>query len=441
MTSSAFDSLLFAKLFPTGDTSQLFSDSSQVRAMLLVEAALAKAQAEAGIIPETSAAAIQRASHEVQIDPAALAPSVGQNGVSVPGLVAAFRKEMNAPEHAQFVHWGATSQDIIDTSLMLRLRQALALAERDVKDLLEILAQQAEIHAETEMCARTYGQAATPTTWGAVLAQWGQPLVDSLIRLPALRDACLWVSLSGAAGTASALGDDPAHVRSLVARNLGLIDPCRTWHTDRGPILRISDWLWDVASPLGSMAETALALSASGVEELTFSSGGSSSTMPQKSNPVTASALRALTFCLPHHAATLRSGSVQQHQRDGVAWFTEWLVLPQIVLGTSSALQLGIELARSMSPNVARMKAGIEDGLGLIFAEALSFALCKTMSRPSAQTAAKALCAQAVSENTSLQKLAYAAHPELDADVFTTRAQFGLATADAKQFSKRVRDL
>ena len=118
MAASVFDSALYAKLFATGETGRLFSDSAAIRAMLLVEGALAKVQGALGVIPELSAAAIHRASMEIQIDPGALADATGINGVSVPGLVAAFRAEMNAPEHAAYVHWGATSQDIIDTALM-----------------------------------------------------------------------------------------------------------------------------------------------------------------------------------------------------------------------------------------------------------------------------------------------------------------------------------
>ena len=157
MAASVFDSPLYAKLFPTGEVGRLFSDSAAVRAMLLVEGALAKVQGEAGIIPEISAAAIHRATLEIQLGAGALAQATGANGVSVPGMVAAFRAEMNMPEHAQYLHWGATSQDIIDTGLMLRLRQALALIEADLKQLLATLADQADTHAETPMAARTYG--------------------------------------------------------------------------------------------------------------------------------------------------------------------------------------------------------------------------------------------------------------------------------------------
>ncbi|MBR9843423.1 MAG: adenylosuccinate lyase family protein, partial [Rhodobacteraceae bacterium] len=140
MAASLFDSPHYARLFPTGEAGRLFTDTAEVRAMLLVEGTLAKVQGELGIIPEDSAFFIHRSAMEVQIDPAGFAEATGTNGVSVPGLVAAFRKAMEAPEHAQYVHWGATSQDIIDTGLMLRLRSLLTICETDLRATLDALA-------------------------------------------------------------------------------------------------------------------------------------------------------------------------------------------------------------------------------------------------------------------------------------------------------------
>ena len=153
MAASIFDSPLYAHLFDTAEAGRLFSDTAAIRAMLLVEGALAKVQGGLGVIPELSAAAIHRATLEIQIDPGALAGATGENGVSVPGLIAAFRAEMNAPEHAQYVHWGATSQDIMDTGLMLRLRQVLALAEADLRIIIGNLGTQAREHAALPMTA------------------------------------------------------------------------------------------------------------------------------------------------------------------------------------------------------------------------------------------------------------------------------------------------
>lgn len=439
MTASVFDSPLYTHLFPTGDAGRLFSDTAAIRAMLLVEGALAKAQAAQGIIPELSAKAIQRATMEIQIDPGAIARATGANGVSVPGLVDAFRAEMNAPEHAQYVHWGATSQDILDTGLMLRLRQLLLLAETDLRAVITALADQAEQHAATPMAGRTYGQHATPTSWGAVLADWGHALCDLLEALPALRKSSLLVSLSGAAGTASALGPDAADTRAALAKGLGLEDPMRSWHVDRGPLLRITDWLAQVTSVLSRMGGSLIALTGSEVAEVRLGTAGASSTMPQKQNPVSPSVLQALGHQCAGLRAAMAPATQHLHQRDGAAWFTEWMILPQIALGTACALQHAKGLAQNMQPDSLRMAQTLESSGGMIHAEALSFALAAHMQRPQAQAETKALCRQAQETNTPLDVLARAAYPDLPADLFAPAQSLGLAAGDARTFVARAR--
>ncbi|WP_299622404.1 lyase family protein [uncultured Tateyamaria sp.] len=437
MAASVFSSALYGQLFPTGEVGRLWSDSAEVRAMLLVEGALAKVQGAQGVIPELSAAFIHRSSLEVQIDPAGLAKATGQNGVSVPGLVAAFRTAMEAPEHAQFAHWGATSQDIIDTGLMLRLRQTLAAQEERARALLKALAAQARAYAETPMTARTYGQHATPTSWGAVCAQWGGPIADAVEVLPGLRDGALWVSLSGASGTASELGADPAATRAALAKALNLNDPGRTWHTDRGAILRIANWMGDLVAVLAGMAQGLLGLTGSDTGEVRLGGAGSSSTMPQKQNPVGPSALVALNHQMAGLRASLQAASTHQFQRDGAAWFTEWMVLPQIALCAASALEIACRLAEGMEPVPDRM-AENTGGLGLIHAEALSFALAATMSRPDAQARTKELVAEAVQSAAPLGRVAQAAHPDLPATLFDPSSQMGAAPAEARAFAARV---
>lgn len=441
MAASLFDSPLHAQLFPTGETGRLFSDTAAIRAMLLVEGALAQVQGAQGIIPELSAAAIHRATMEVQVDPGALAQATGQNGVSVPGLVAAFRAEMKAPEHAQYVHWGATSQDIIDTGLMLRLRQALSLAQAELTTVIKQLGAQAGEHAHTPMPARTYGQHATPTSWGAVLAGFGAPLLDALAELDALRAGSLWVSLSGAAGTAGALGPKAPATRAALAKALGLGDPGRSWHTDRTPLLRIADWQGRVIAALAHMGTTVEGLTGTDLGEVRLTQAGASSTMPQKQNPMAAAALVALG----HHAAglqaSLRSAASHQHQRDGAAWFTEWLCLPQISLSLAAALSHARALAEGMVPQPVQMQGHLEQHLGLIHAEALSFALCATLPRPEAQAVTKNLCSEAMKQNVALETLARRNYPDLPDDLFHATAQLGHAPSDAHAFAKAAADL
>jgi 3-carboxy-cis,cis-muconate cycloisomerase len=440
MAGSVFDSALFGDLFPTGEVGRLFTDTAEVRAMLLVEGTLAKIQGQMGLIPEISAQAIHRASLELQIDPAGLRAATGANGVSVPGLVSAFRDLMQAPEHAQYAHWGATSQDIIDTALMLRLRQALSLIEKDLAETLSTLATLAETHAETPMAARTFGQYATPTSFGAVVASWGQPLLTLLRELPDLRTSCLLVSLSGAAGTASALGSDAAALRAKLAEGLRLQDPGRTWHTDRTPVLKIADWLTRLCLSLAKIGEDAIQMAQSGISEMSLGGVGASSTMPQKQNPVAPSALVALANQAHGLNSILQGASVHRHQRDGASWFTEWMTLPQIVLSTASASRIANTLSQSLTPKADTMLDPVQEGLGLIHAEALSFALAAHMPRPDAQARVKTLCAEAMATQTHLRDLVTDQHPELEtAALFQATEQLGTAPTEARSFTRQVR--
>lgn len=439
MAASLFDSPHYARLFPTGEAGRLFSDTAEVRAMLLVEGTLAKVQGSLGIIPEDSAFFIHRSAMEVQIDPAGLAEATGTNGVCVPGLVAAFRKAMEAPDHAQYVHWGATSQDVIDTGLMLRLRSLLTLCEKDLRATLAALAALADTHADTPMSARTYGQHATLTSFGAQAAEWGNPLLGLLTELPALREACLMVSLSGAAGTAAAFGPKAPAIRAALAKELNLADPGRSWHSDRTPILRIADWLTRVTLALGKLGEDLIAMAMSGIGEVDLGGGGGSSTMPQKQNPVAPSALVALAAQARGHLATLQGASLQKHQRDGAAWFTEWLTLPQLCLSAASALTIATDQAARLSPRLDAMAQSVDEPLGLVHAEALSFALAATMSRPEAQAATKAICKEALANDTPLATLTARDFPALDtATLFAPAHQMGQAPTDARAFAAKV---
>ena len=438
MAGSVFDSPLHAKLFPAGDMGRLFTDTAEVRAMMLVEGSLAKAQGTLGIIPEISAAAIHRASLELQIDPSGLGTATGQNGVSIPGLVAEFRKLMQAPEHAQYLHFGATSQDITDTALMLRVRQLLALQENGLKTLVRDLATLARDHATTPMVARTYGQSATLTSFGATVAVWGHMLADLMDALPALRDDVLWVSLSGAAGTGSVLGPNPDEVRQHLAAAVGLRDPKRSWHADRGPILRLAAWQTQLAAALGKIAQDVWIMTQSGMKTVTLGAKGGSSTMPQKENPVQPSAIIALANMASGLNATLTQAAQHREARDGAAWFTEWMALPQLCLTAGSALTISGTMIERLAPNTNAMAVQIAETHYMIMAEAVTFALAKTMPRPDAAALLKEAVQQAMSQGTGLLKVVQSRFPDLDMTQFEPQHQLGAAPNLARGFADRV---
>ncbi|WP_136634486.1 lyase family protein [Pseudooceanicola onchidii] len=440
MAGSVHDSAIYHKLFDAGEASKLFTDSAEVRAMLIVEGALAKAQGGLGIIPELSAAAIHRATLEIPLDPGGLGDPAATNGVPVPGLVTAFRSAMQAPEHAQYLHWGATSQDIVDSGLMLRLRQLLGLVEDGLRDVLRALATLAEDHADLPMAGRTYGQYATPVSFGSVVAEWGNPLLDALAELPALRASSLLVSLSGAAGTGSVWGDQAPALRAALAKGLGLGDPGRSWHSDRGPVLRIAAWLTRVAVALGKMGEDVTLMAQSGVGEVRLGTAGGSSTMPQKQNPVQPSVMVAVARQAVGLNATLSGAGMARQERDGAAWFTEWMVLPQLCLATASAVQTARKMAPGLQPQREAMRAAFGASQGLMQAEALSFHLSSHMARPDAQAEVKRLCKAVIADGGDLETAARDAFPQIDlSPVFGAVGQMGDAPAQARAFATRAR--
>ncbi len=233
MATSPFDSSLYRELLHDDEIGDLFSDAAVVAAMMQVEAALAKAQGTLGVIPQASARAIERAMQELQVDPASLASGTRVAGIPVPTFVDTLRDLMQAPEHAQYLHWGATSQDIMDTGLVLRLRTVCDIVEQRLTQLLQVLARQAEIHADLPLAARTRTQIATPTSFGAVVAAWGAPLLTHVEVLAQLRPRLLRVSLAGASGNSAALGHHAEELRSSLATELALGDRGLAWHSDR----------------------------------------------------------------------------------------------------------------------------------------------------------------------------------------------------------------
>lgn len=435
MPASPADSQIYRRLFGDEETAQLFSDAAELRAMILVEGSLAKVQGDLGLIPPDAAAYIHRAGFELQIDPAALAEETARNGIPIPAFLAAMRKAAGAPEPMQYLHWGATSQDIIDTGLALRLKRLVALWDARLATLTATLGTLADGHADLPMLARTFGQAATATSFGAVLASWGSPLPRHRTRLTALLPDLLTVSLSGAAGTLSAMGSQGPQVRAALATTLGLHDPGESRHSQRDGVAAFGGWMAGLAATLGKLGEDLLLLTQTGIGEVTLAGTGSSSTMPQKQNPVGPSVLVALARQIIGLSTTLSAAGLHRQQRDGAAWFSEWLTLPQMCILTGRTLSLAQEITSGLVPDAAHMAANLSATSGLHHAEALSFALAARMPRPEAQVAVKALVSRALAESRDLIELARSEWPDLD----WLDAGLGTAPEEARAFAARVK--
>ena len=399
MTPAPFDSGLLGPLLGDGQAAETLSEARFVAHMITVEAALSRACGTVGIIPQDVAARLSDTLAQTRIDPRDLGAGTAAAGVPVPALVKPLQAGLGVD--GQFLHWGATSQDIVDCAHVLQWRDMLDMLAARVAQLLDALKHASDAQSETLMAGRTRSQVATPISFGLRIATWAQPLIALDAALPDIRARLLRVQFGGASGSASAVGTHGAALSAELARELGLEDaPC--WHTDRMSIMAVGGWLAGVSAALAKMARDLVTLGRSEIAEARAGTGGGSSTMPQKSNPVGAEAIITLadwTACL--QPALTRAASPME-ERDGAAWALEWLALPQMGMATAAALRHAQALADSLTADPARMAVQLDAGNGAVLAEAASFALAAYMPRPQAQEVVKAALARAVEDGISL---------------------------------------
>lgn len=354
--------------------------------MAEVEAALARAQGSLAVIPPQAAEAISAAALALAPDGQALAASVARSGTPVLGLVKQLREAVGVP-HDGYVHWGVTSQDIVDTAMVLTARTALSDLEGRLRALIAVLGELARTHRDTPMAGRTRFQQAVPVTFGLRVATWMAPLLRHLDRLGQLRPRLLVVQLGGAAGTLAALGGSGLAVADRLAHEMELGVPLGPWHSQRDAVAELGAWLALVAGSLGKMGADTVLLCQSEVGEVAEGGDGhgGSSAMPQKANPILGEALIAIARLASGRLSALYEAQIHVGERDGAAWQMEWLELPELFALAGAALGNGERLARGLHVNKARMAQNLEASGGLVLAEAAAFALAKTMPLADAQ--------------------------------------------------------
>lgn len=388
MTVSAFDSKLFGNLFSDPETISLFDDAAQIRGYLQTEAALARAQSALGIIPKEAADKICAVTDSISIDPADLAAGTQNTGVPIPEFVALLRSAVGG-DAATYVHWGATSQDIIDTGLILRLKQFTQLIEDRVQVLKASLAHQIEKNRHIVIAGRTRTQQATPTSAGLKIAAWLAPFNRHSQRLSEIKPRLLCVQFGGASGNMASLGDSGLEVADEMAKLLDLRAPAGPWHGQRDVLAEFAGLLSLITGSLGKIGEDLMLLGQSEVGEMSSGSGGGSSTMPQKSNPIDAEALATLARHNTGLVANIHQSLPHASERDGPRWSLEWLNLPQIAVAAAAALKIGLRIIDNLRVDEARARTNLERSNGLILAEAASFALSEHMPRAEAQKLVK----------------------------------------------------
>ncbi|MEM7057315.1 MAG: lyase family protein [Pseudomonadota bacterium] len=391
---------LYRGLFGDEEISTHLSAEAEIAAMIRVERALARAQASAGVIPKDMAQTIDQGLKHIEVAPVDLIAGTTQSGIPVPGLVAALRAAL-PPEAAHWVHWGATTQDIMDNGLVLRLALMLRSLESRLHKLTHQLADMADAHATLPMAGRTRSQIATPITYGLRVAQWMHPLLDLSDRIPAVKEGLKKVQCGGASGANSAIAPDGPAVMEALAKELGLA-PSQPWHTNRVILADLSHWCATLTAALASMAGDITLMLRREIGELRLQGGGGSSTMPNKTNPVQAEVMMTLGRRVSGLTASANLAVQHTEERDGPAWMQEWLVLPQILIGTGAALNHAIDLIANISPDSNRMAANLALDGGAAQAETASFALAKHMPRAEAQALVKKAASAAREHERSL---------------------------------------
>ncbi|WP_375414661.1 3-carboxy-cis,cis-muconate cycloisomerase [uncultured Bradyrhizobium sp.] len=401
---------LLAPLFSSAAMRAVCDDASTLQHMLDFEAALARAEAAAGVIPASAAGPIAKACKADAFDLSELADAATRSGNLAIPLIKALTASVATtdPDAARYVHWGATSQDVTDTATMLSLRAALDALLPDLDRAIAGFAGLARRYRGTAAVARTWLQHALPMPFGLKLAEYAAALHRSRTRLERLRREALALQFGGAAGTLAALGDNGLRVAEKLARELKLPLPDAPWHTHRDRIADAASVFAILAGSCGKIARDVSLMMQTDVAEAFEPSGegrGGSSTMPHKRNPVAAATALAAATMAPNLAATIFAAQVQDHERSAGPWHAEWPTLPTLQLVTSGALAAIVDIAEGLEVDAVRMRLNLDATHGLIMAEAVTFALAKSIGKSDAHHLVEAAVKKAVAGKQHLREV------------------------------------
>ena len=401
---------IFERLLTPRDIAEVFSEASVAQAMFDFEAALARAEAAEGIVPTAVATAIAGVCRAELYDlPALFDRSARAGSLAIPLVqqltqtVALFDKSA-----AGWVHWGSTSQDVIDTAMACVTRRALALIDHELHRLATSLLDLAERHADTPVLARTLMQPALVTSFGLKCTHWLAPIVRLRERLAAAADRALVLQLGGAVGTLSVLGDRGPAVARRMAEQLQLGLPPACWHTERDEWVRLGQEAAVGTGSLGKIAKDLSLMAQAEVGELAEPSGagrGGSSAMPHKRNPVSAMVALAAALRAPQRAAALLSAMAQEHERGLGNWQAELAEWPGLFTGLHASAQALAEAFEGMQVDAPRMRRNIDQLQGLVFAEAASALCARALGKAPAQALLEGLCRRAIDEGLPLLAL------------------------------------
>lgn len=388
-----------------------FTDAARVQAMLDVEVALAEVEAELGLIPSSAVAPIRNAARAELYDLSALAADAAAAGNLAIPLVRQLTSlvAVDNPDAARHVHVGATSQDVIDTALVLQLRRAVSVVLDHLHTAADAAATLARKHVSTPMAGRTWLQQASPTTFGLKAAGWLDVVARARVRVATTLDHALVVQFGGASGTLAALGHNGPAVADALARRLKLAVPEMPWHTQRDRLADLAGALGVTCGSLGKIGRDLALLAQTEVGEVfeaTAPGRGGSSSMPHKRNPVSAAVAIGAAVRAPGLVATMLAAMPQEHERGIGGWQAEWETLPDLVVITAGAARAIADALASPTVDVVRMRENLDADGGVALAESLAAALAMRLGRPEAMARVERACKRAMESKRALRDVA-----------------------------------
>ena len=383
----------------------MFDDTAYVRRCVDVEAALALAQSSLGVIPKDAGKQIASACRSVDLDYDRLSNETEIVGYPILPLVRQLSTTCGE-EAGKYVHWGATTQDIQDTAMVLQMAKGLALIEEQLQTLISTLTSLASKHRDTPMAGRTHMQHALPVTFGYKCAVYLSSFQRHLERLEQLRPRCLLVQFGGAAGTLASLGSDTdigRKVRKALAEELGLYDPSITWHTARDGVAEIINFLALIGGSLGKLAMDLIIMSSNELSEVSepfVPHRGASSTMPQKRNPISSEVILAASKILRANASLCLDAMITDFERASGPWHLEWMAVPESFVIAVGALSQADFALSGLIVNVDKMKENLGSTRGLIVAEAVMMELASHTGRQKAHDIVYEACKETIESET-----------------------------------------
>ncbi len=404
MPSTVFNSAIFRDAFGTPAMRAIFADAALVARYVEVEVALAAAEARAGVIPREAADAIKRSADPAAIDLAKLKAETDVVGYPIVGVVHQLAKQCG--DAGRYVHWGATTQDIMDTATVLQMKEALALIEADLAAIDAALVTLARKHRTTVMAGRTHLQHALPVTFGYKAAVWLSMIARHRQRLAEIKPRMLVGQFAGAAGTLASLGDKGLAVHDGLMDELGLARPSMPWHVARDSFAETVSFLGLVTGSLAKIATDVMLLMQTEVAEAfePFIKGrGSSSTMPQKRNPISCEMILAAGKIVRQQAGLMLDAMAADHERATGPWQLEWVAIPEAFLATSGALRQARFMLEGLVVDAGRMRRNLDLTGGLIVAEAVMMALAQHTGRQVAHDVVYGACRAALDTGSTLR--------------------------------------